>query len=126
MLDEEGRELPQGEGGEIYVRVGAYPDFTYHNSPQKRARRSSATASITVGDVGYFDATAILFLCDRKRDMVISGGVNIYPAEIEAAMLRAARRGRLRRLRHPGRGIRREHHGRDSSRRRVPCCGPSK
>jgi long-chain acyl-CoA synthetase len=45
---------------------------------------------ITCGDVGYVDDDGYVFICDRKRDMVISGGVNIYPAEIEAVLLAAA------------------------------------
>ena len=43
--------------------------------------------SVTVGDVGYQDADGFVFLCDRKRDMIISGGVNIYPAEIESVLI---------------------------------------
>ena len=58
---------------------------TYHNYPEKRCEIERA-GFITSGDVGYFDADGYLFLCDRKRDMVISGGVNIYPAEIEAVL----------------------------------------
>jgi long-chain acyl-CoA synthetase len=86
ILDEAGRELPQGEVGEIYSRITAYADFTYHNHPEKR-REIERDGFITSGDVGYFDEDGYLFLCDRKRDMVISGGVNIYPAEIEAVLL---------------------------------------
>ena len=85
ILDEAGRELPAGEIGEVFSRISAYPDFTYHNQPEKR-REIERAGFITSGDVGYFDADGYLFLCDRKRDMVISGGVNIYPAEIEAAL----------------------------------------
>jgi long-chain acyl-CoA synthetase len=61
------------------------PDFTYHNKPGERAK-IDRDGFITSGDVGYLDADGYLFLCDRKRDMVISGGVNIYPAEIEAVL----------------------------------------
>jgi len=85
ILDEAGRTLPQGEIGEIFSRTPAYPDFTYHNHPEKR-REVERDGFITSGDVGYFDEDGYLFLCDRKRDMVISGGVNIYPAEIEAVL----------------------------------------
>ncbi|MDU6137815.1 AMP-binding enzyme, partial [Bradyrhizobium sp.] len=60
-------------------------DFTYHNKPEKRAE-IDRDGFITSGDVGYMDAEGYVFLCDRKRDMVISGGVNIYPAEIEAVL----------------------------------------
>src|SRR5205823_7312666 len=61
------------------------PDFTYHNRPDERAK-VDREGFITSGDVGYLDKDGYLFLCDRKRDMVISGGVNIYPAEIEAVL----------------------------------------
>jgi long-chain acyl-CoA synthetase len=77
--------LPQGEIGEIYSRISGNPDFTYHNKPEKRAE-IERDGFITSGDVGYIDAEGYVFICDRKRDMVISGGVNIYPAEIEAAL----------------------------------------
>jgi long-chain acyl-CoA synthetase len=85
ILDDSGRELPAGEVGEIFSRLLNYPDFTYHNHPEKR-REIERDGLVTSGDVGYFDADGYLFLCDRKRDMVISGGVNIYPAEIEAVL----------------------------------------
>jgi long-chain acyl-CoA synthetase len=78
--------VPQGEVGEIYSSIDFYPEFAYHNLPEKRAEIERG-GMITVGDMGYLDADGYLFLCDRKRDMVISGGVNIYPAEIEAAAL---------------------------------------
>ncbi|BAM91012.1 long-chain-fatty-acid-CoA ligase [Bradyrhizobium oligotrophicum S58] len=85
FLGEDGRILPQGEIGEIYSRIAANPDFTYHNKPEKRAE-IDRDGFITSGDVGYIDPDGYVFLCDRKRDMVISGGVNIYPAEIEAVL----------------------------------------
>ncbi|MGB3865251.1 MAG: acyl-CoA synthetase, partial [Xanthobacteraceae bacterium] len=86
FIGDDGRELPQGEIGEIYSRIATNPDFTYHNKPEKRAE-IDRDGFITSGDVGYIDADGYVFICDRKRDMVISGGVNIYPAEIEAALL---------------------------------------
>ena len=85
FLGDDGRILPQGEIGEIYSRIAANPDFTYHNKPEKRAE-IDRDGFITSGDVGYIDADGYVFICDRKRDMVISGGVNIYPAEIEAVL----------------------------------------
>ena len=85
FIGEDGRELPQGEIGEIYSRIAANPDFTYHNKSEKRAEIERA-GFITSGDVGYIDADGYVFICDRKRDMVISGGVNIYPAEIESVL----------------------------------------
>jgi long-chain acyl-CoA synthetase len=85
FIGDDGRVLPQGEIGEIYSRIAGNPDFTYHNKPEKRAE-IERDGFITSGDVGYIDADGYVFICDRKRDMVISGGVNIYPAEIEAAL----------------------------------------
>jgi long-chain acyl-CoA synthetase len=86
ILDGAGNELSQGEVGEIYIHVDGLTDFTYHNAPDKR-REIGHGKFVTVGDAGYLDADGYLFLTDRKRDMVISGGVNIYPAEIEMALV---------------------------------------
>jgi long-chain acyl-CoA synthetase len=83
--DEAGRAQPPGEVGEIYLWLGGWPDFTYHKLDDKR-REIERDGLVSVGDVGYLDEEGYLFLCDRKRDMVISGGVNIYPAEIESVL----------------------------------------
>ena len=85
ILDGEGREKPAGESGEICVRSPRITDFTYHNLDEMR-RAIERDGFVTLGDVGYLDEDGYLFLNDRSRDMVISGGVNIYPAEIEAAL----------------------------------------
>jgi long-chain acyl-CoA synthetase len=85
FIGDDGRVLPQGEIGEIYSRISANPDFTYHNKPEKRIE-IEREGFITSGDVGYIDEDGYVFICDRKRDMVISGGVNIYPAEIESVL----------------------------------------
>lgn len=82
---EDGRLLPEGETGEIYMRVPAYADFTYLNDPEKR-KRVERDGLISVGDVGYLE-DGHLYLCDRRSDMVISAGTNIYPAEIENALI---------------------------------------
>jgi long-chain acyl-CoA synthetase len=85
ILDAEGRVLPPGATGDIHVRSPRIADFTYHN--QDRTRRAmERDGFVTLGDVGYLDEDGYLFLNDRSRDMIISGGVNIYPAEIEAAL----------------------------------------
>ncbi len=86
ILDEDGKELPIGDVGEIFVGSGINSEFTYHGREAERAEIEK-DGLITLGDVGYVDEDGFLFLCDRKRDMVISGGVNIYPAEIEAALI---------------------------------------
>ena len=82
----DGGILPAGEVGEIYLWQAGFPDFTYHGQDKKR-REVGRDGLVTLGDVGYLDRDGYLFICDRARDMVISGGVNIYPAEIEMALL---------------------------------------
>ncbi|UYN96964.1 MAG: AMP-binding protein [Enhydrobacter sp.] len=86
IVDEEGRDVKQGEIGEIYLRGPHLAEFTYNNDDAKR-REVALGDLVTVGDVGYQDADGFVFLCDRKRDMIISGGVNIYPAEIESVLI---------------------------------------
>ncbi len=86
VVDAAGRPLGVDEVGEIYLRVAGNPDFTYQGLPEKR-REIEREGFITLGDIGYLDADGYLFLCDRARDMVISGGVNIYPAEIESVLV---------------------------------------
>ncbi len=61
-------------------------DFEYHNEPGKTADAHLEPGVFTFGDIGYLDADGYLFLSDRKIDMIISGGVNIYPAEIESVL----------------------------------------
>ena len=78
--------LPPFEPGLIYCRQSAYPDFTYINRDADR-QAIDRDGLVAVGDVGYFDRDGYLYICDRKSDMVISGGVNIYPAEIEAVLI---------------------------------------
>jgi long-chain acyl-CoA synthetase len=86
IYDDAGTRLGPGEVGEVYTRLEFLPEFTYHQLPDKRVE-IDREGFITSGDVGYLDDAGYLFLCDRKRDMVISGGVNIYPAEIEAVLI---------------------------------------
>jgi long-chain acyl-CoA synthetase len=86
IVDEQGRDVKQGEIGEIYLRGPMLSEFTYNNDDAKR-REIALGDLVTVGDVGYQDPDGYLFLCDRKRDMIISGGVNIYPAEIESVLI---------------------------------------
>jgi long-chain acyl-CoA synthetase len=87
VFDAEGRLVAPGETGEIYVRPPDYwPGFTYLDQADRR-REIERDGYITIGDVGRVDDDGYLHLSDRARDMVISGGVNIYPAEIEACLL---------------------------------------
>ncbi|MCE2390888.1 MAG: acyl-CoA synthetase [Proteobacteria bacterium] len=90
VFDEEGREVPREERGTIYFKVPDTGDFEYKGDRAKTRKnrlRCEAGEFFTVGDVGYFDADGYLFLSDRKIDMIISGGANIYPAEIENVLL---------------------------------------
>ena len=75
-----------GEPGEIFMRVTYVPDFTYVGRADLRAE-IERNGLITCGDIGFLDADGFLFICDRKRDMVIVGGVNVYPAEIEGVLI---------------------------------------
>ncbi len=86
ILDAEGREMPTGQAGLIHIRQPDYADFTYAGDPAAR-QRMEHDGLLTMGDVGYLDDDGFLFIVDRAADMVISGGVNIYPAEIEATLL---------------------------------------
>jgi long-chain acyl-CoA synthetase len=85
ILDEDGAECPPGEAGLVYMTPLLW-DFEYHHDKDKTdaARRDNM---FTVGDIGYLDEDGYLFLCDRQADTIISGGVNIYPAEVEAVLL---------------------------------------
>ena len=85
ILDDAGQPVPAGTTGLIYVRQHAVPDFSYINQPQARAA-IERDGLVTLGDMGYLDEEGFLYICDRKSDMVISGGVNIYPAEIESVL----------------------------------------
>ncbi|WP_243659224.1 acyl-CoA synthetase [Tamaricihabitans halophyticus] len=85
VLDEDGQELPAGEVGTVYMRM-AGSTFEYHRDPDK-TQSSRIGELFTLGDMGYLDEDGYLFLRDRRNDMIISGGVNIYPAEIEAALV---------------------------------------
>jgi acyl-CoA synthetase (AMP-forming)/AMP-acid ligase II len=83
IVGEDGRELPPGEVGEVFVATPLAMDG-YHRSPEQLAELDGEWKS--VGDMGYLDEEGYLYICDRKKDMIISGGVNIYPAEIEAVL----------------------------------------
>jgi long-chain acyl-CoA synthetase len=84
IMSDDGALLAPGEIGTVYST--ARGGFEYFKDPAKTARARSGKYS-TVGDVGYLDADGYLYLCDRKVDMIISGGVNIYPAEVEHALI---------------------------------------
>ena len=81
-VDDEGNELPPGEVGTIYFS-GEQARFEYHKESEKTAEAFNERGWATTGDVGYLDEEGYLYLTDRKHYMIISGGVNIYPQEIE-------------------------------------------
>jgi long-chain acyl-CoA synthetase len=81
ILDDDGRELPPGEAGSIYFASGNTFEYL-HDAEKTRASRRPDGAS-TLGDIGYVDADGYLYLTDRKANMIISGGVNVYPQEAE-------------------------------------------
>ena len=85
ICDENENELPAGEIGDVYFEGG--PNFEYHKDPEKTAESRNKHGWRTFGDVGYVDEEGYLYLTDRKKFMIISGGVNIYPQEIENAFL---------------------------------------
>ncbi|HEY1967878.1 MAG TPA: AMP-binding protein [Pseudonocardia sp.] len=87
ILDETRRPVPVGETGEVFVKPpSCWPDFTYIGDAGKRARMDVG-GYLSIGDVGYLDEDGYLYLNDRAIDMVISGGVNIYPSEIENCLV---------------------------------------
>jgi long-chain acyl-CoA synthetase len=86
ILGPDGEDQPAGEPGTIYLRAPREGRFDYYKDPDKTAG-SYKGDYYTLGDVGYLDEDGFLFLTDRSADLIISGGVNIYPAEVEAELL---------------------------------------
>ena len=83
ILDSDGHELPAGEIGDIHSRLHTIPGFTYNGAASSGDETEGLVPS---GDVGYMDEDGFLYVCDRKVDLVIIGGTNVYPAEIESAL----------------------------------------
>jgi len=89
LIDEEGRELPAGSTGEV---VGHSPAMMtgYHGQPEKTSEAEwydvNGRRFIRTGDVGRFDEQGFLTLMDRRKDMIISGGFNLYPSDLEAVL----------------------------------------
>lgn len=84
ILDAAGNELPPGEVGNIYLDNGV--GFRYHDDPEQ-TRSVHQGDRFSLGDVGYLDDDGFLFIADRAKDMIITGGVNVYPAEVEGVLL---------------------------------------
>jgi long-chain acyl-CoA synthetase len=91
ILDDDGNPVPTGEQGTVYILLGDTTNFEYKGDAQKtktnRVQTADGKTFFTVGDVGYLNDEGFLFLCDRKIDMIISGGANIYPAEVENVLV---------------------------------------
>ncbi len=85
IIGDDGEELPTGEDGVIYFSGGG--EFEYHNDPEKTASTRRPGGLTTLGDVGHLDDEGYLYLTDRKAYMIISGGVNIYPREVEDVLI---------------------------------------
>jgi len=86
ILDEDGHDLTAGEVGTIYIKAPEGAAFSYYNDPAKTAATYRGQY-FTLGDVGYLDGDGYLYLTDRSVNLIVSGGVNLYPAEIEAVLL---------------------------------------
>jgi long-chain acyl-CoA synthetase len=86
IRDDDGNALPRGEVGSVYASIMAgMPKFAYHNAPEKTAEAWRGD-EFTVRDLGSLDEEGYLFLADRRVDLILRGGVNIYPAEVEHAL----------------------------------------
>ncbi|MDF3813741.1 MULTISPECIES: AMP-binding protein [Rhodopseudomonas] len=86
IVGPDGSEVAAGQTGEVYFEYG--PTFEYHNDPIKTAASRNDRGWTTVGDIGHLDSEGYLFLSDRKAHTIVSGGVNIYPLEIEQLLCR--------------------------------------
>jgi long-chain acyl-CoA synthetase len=86
ITDDAGTPVGAGVPGTVWMKMGGQ-DFEYKGDKAKTDDNHDADGFFTVGDVGYLNEDGFLFLCDRKSDMIIAGGVNIYPAEIEGEIL---------------------------------------
>lgn len=85
ILDDDGNEVPAGVPGLVYMRPPSGQRFEYEGAPESTAS-AWRDDLFTVGDVGYLDEEGLLFLIDRQKDVVITGGVNVYPAEVERVL----------------------------------------
>ncbi|GLZ08689.1 acyl-CoA synthetase [Actinomadura sp. NBRC 104412] len=87
ILNDEGKPVPAGERGQIWFRYTSGDDVEYWGDEEKTRAVHRPGGLFTTGDIGYLDEEGYLFLADRAIDMIISGGVNIYPAEIEGVLI---------------------------------------
>jgi acyl-CoA synthetase (AMP-forming)/AMP-acid ligase II len=87
IVGEDGAPLPAGQPGRVFIRRKGGRSFHYHNAPDKTRSAYLAPDTFTYGEVGYLDEAGFLFLTGRAQDLIVSGGVNVYPAEVEAVLL---------------------------------------
>jgi long-chain acyl-CoA synthetase len=87
ILDDDGHEVDQGQSGTLYFRVSPIAPFEYYKDPAKTAAAHKGDY-FTLGDVGYLDEDGYLFLTGRTAECIISGGVNIYPQEIDNELIK--------------------------------------
>lgn len=87
VVAEDGRRLGPNEVGQLYFRDTSGRGIVYRNDPEKTAQAHIAPGVFTLGEVGYVDEEGFVFITDRVSDMIVSGGVNIYPAETEQVLL---------------------------------------
>lgn len=87
VVDASGEDVRRGETGEIYCRLPIGRDYTYQGDDRRR-REAERDGLVTVGDIGYLGPQDYLYLCDRRPNVVVAGGVTIFPSEVEAELLR--------------------------------------
>ena len=86
VLDDDDRPIEAGKTGRLFFRDLTGRGIRYHNAAEKSAEAHVAPGVFTLGDIGHVDADGFIYITDREADMIVSGGVNIYPAEIEAVL----------------------------------------
>lgn len=87
ILDDDGNPLPPGQEGRLYFKDATGRGVVYHNDPEKSAAAHIAPGIFTLGEIAYMDEEGYVYITDRFSDMVVSGGVNIYPAEAEQVLI---------------------------------------
>ncbi len=87
VVDDDGRPLPAGDTGRLYFRDATGRGIVYHNDPAKSAQAHIAPGVFTLGEIGHVDEDGFVYITDRFSDMIVSGGVNIYPAEAEQVLV---------------------------------------
>ena len=87
VLDDDGRPVPPRTEGRLYFRDATGRGVIYHNDPEKSAAAHITPGTFTLGEIAYLDEDGYVYITDRFSDMVVSGGVNLYPAEAEQVLI---------------------------------------